>query len=190
MRSACRCPAARSPHLVVGHGPRPRGVEVVEHLHRLGVGDLRAVQRDDGDLVGHLIKDLLFHLTHLGRPRMRSAMMLRWTSEVPPAMVPVKLRAYRSHQLAPNTSLFMWFPGAVRAGWTRPAWPCSSSACQWACCTASEPNSLSTEISAGFCPPLSCSYPSSRSAWTSIWSVANQSASLGASLIRSSSRSA
>ena len=28
-----------------------------------------------------------------GRPSTRSAMMLRWISEVPPAMVPAKLRA-------------------------------------------------------------------------------------------------
>jgi len=36
----------------------------------------------------------------LGSPSTRCAMMLRWISDVPPAMVPEKLRAYRSNQLA------------------------------------------------------------------------------------------
>ncbi len=47
---------------------------------------------------------------------MRSAMMLRWISEVPPAMVPAKLRTYRSNQLVVKSSLSSGDAGAVRAG--------------------------------------------------------------------------
>ena len=35
-----------------------------------------------------------------GRPNTCCAMMLRWISDVPPAIVPEKLLAYRSNQLA------------------------------------------------------------------------------------------
>jgi len=34
--------------------------------------------------------------------------MLRWISEVPPAMVPANERAQRSNQLEMNTSSCMW----------------------------------------------------------------------------------
>ena len=44
---------------------------------------------------------------------MRSAMMFRWISEVPPAIVPGADRAYRSNQLVQNTSWPMWL---VRGG--------------------------------------------------------------------------
>lgn len=43
-------------------------------------------------------------------------MMWRWISEVPSAIVPAKLRVYRSNQLAMNASLFMWLYGPVTAG--------------------------------------------------------------------------
>lgn len=110
-------------YVLVGRGPAPRVVEIVEERHRLGVGDLGPVERDDRDPVLDLVQNLVHPRApsvgpggYLGRPRMRSAMMLRWISEVPPAMVPPKLRAYRSNQLDENTSMFMWKCGAVEAG--------------------------------------------------------------------------
>jgi hypothetical protein len=54
-------PQHDDPHLVVVGGPGPRRVELVEQPHRLGIGLLRAVQRDDRDLIAYLVQDLIVH---------------------------------------------------------------------------------------------------------------------------------
>ena len=66
------------------------------------VESLRPVQRHDKDAaVRPFDEQRLGHRSQRrGRPSTCWAMMLRWISEVPPAMVPEKLRAYRSNQLA------------------------------------------------------------------------------------------
>jgi len=46
-------------HVLVGRGPRPGRVQGVQEFRALGVGDLRAVQGDDGHALVDLVEDLV-----------------------------------------------------------------------------------------------------------------------------------
>ncbi len=76
--------------------------EFVAHHIVDRVEPLRPIQRHGKDAGVRPFDDQrLGHRTQRrGKPSTCWAMMLRWISEVPPAIVPPKLRAYRSNQLA------------------------------------------------------------------------------------------